>query len=886
MTIPRHHSLKTEYAQYLLLALPTIALMTFGIYLCSQWLDFLSDRWILISAFFSVGIFASLFCFARRLRFVTISFLFLLIFTFVTWLSQKILTGEFDSFNFGAGFNNFLVLFAAGWISGYGFSRSRFITVAWAVILLSVLLLVIAQISQPAQSSIIWSAAPVMVYVVYIIYISELLRNVNQNQTRFGWFVLRKILTFGLLFGTILIAAIYLMKPEFKTIEKQWGEGGNPKKDNQNKYSLTREDGMGKTIQSSMGLQGFNNRANKDSLLFVARLDNFFSGSDIPNPLYFVSDYYTRFDSIAQSFETDTLRPFDDLFRPDLLSLPLYYTSQDSSVIEKTMATQNLKVATAEVFKTGLSPRHFTAPSTAFFVQPISVPIENQEYYKSAYRVKMLVSELNSAYFVYNPAGDPGLHLFQQQRFEALRRISDFSAAPAGFLEYYTHMPKGSAYDSIHALALSITDTAGPAPIDKIIAIRNFFTATDSTGNPTFRYSDNPGIPGIPGANRLSHFLFESKKGYCAYYAGATLFLLRSLGIPSRIATGFLTVDRSNKNPGWYWFYEDQAHAWVQAWFPGFGWLDFDTTVSSNETQEAPQPDQTPPLTAQTARLVANGSILTIDSSKAKLKLNVSDVLFKDIPFSPSVPFTIELDLSMARVSKNSGQILIGALKHDMRIVAVSFSDVFKDVVVSGNETWESVVKKWPTPIPVDEVKVMEPPHETQVVALEQKKLNIPWTKIAIIFLLSVAVIGTVVLTLPFILFRWFIFKANKAKDIQQKAYHQYMASMLYMHQLGIKKNILTPLLFAEHKIDPIFGTNLASFIRVYEKLKYSRHVLSEYEKEIIRRHLPDFLNCVRKQIPFRKRFMALLNINNTIEFFTQPNMLGSSKSMDIWNKI
>ena len=58
------------------------------------------------------------------------------------------------------------------------------------------------------------------------------------------------------------------------------------------------------------------------------------------------------------------------------------------------------------------------------------------------------------------------------------------------------------------------------------------------------------------------YFLFENRKGYCAYYAGATLFMLRSLGIPSRIAVGFLTVDRSGgKNKGWYWYYADQAHA-------------------------------------------------------------------------------------------------------------------------------------------------------------------------------------------------------------------------------------------------------------------------------------------------------------------------------------
>ncbi len=70
------------------------------------------------------------------------------------------------------------------------------------------------------------------------------------------------------------------------------------------------------------------------------------------------------------------------------------------------------------------------------------------------------------------------------------------------------------------------------------------FLSKDEEGQPLFKYTDNPGIPGLPSANKLTYFLFENRKGYCAYYAGATLFLLRALGMPTRVATGFLTVDR------------------------------------------------------------------------------------------------------------------------------------------------------------------------------------------------------------------------------------------------------------------------------------------------------------------------------------------------------
>ncbi len=233
-----------------------------------------------------------------------------------------------------------------------------------------------------------------------------------------------------------------------------------------------------------------------------------------------------------------------------------------------------------------------------FRCQPIGVPPEYRDQYRSAYRAKMWVSDLNSAYFIYNPAGDPMLEEFQEQRFNKLRKVTDFRGLESRFMSYYTFMPRDTDYHKITRLAQTITANA-ETPIDKMLAIRNYFLSKDEFGQPLFKYSDNPGIPGIPSANKLNYFLFDNRKGYCAYYAGATLFMLRALGIPSRIAAGFLTIDRSSKNPGWYWFYEDQAHAWVQVYFPGYGWMDFDTTIPDVNTQQASQPDQTPPLDMQ-----------------------------------------------------------------------------------------------------------------------------------------------------------------------------------------------------------------------------------------------------------------------------------------------
>jgi tetratricopeptide (TPR) repeat protein len=90
-----------------------------------------------------------------------------------------------------------------------------------------------------------------------------------------------------------------------------------------------------------------------------------------------------------------------------------------------------------------------------------------------------------------------------------------------------------------------------------------------------YRYSLKPGI--APGGDQLGWFLFNSKKGYCSYYAFSMALLLRSLGIPARVAAGFF-IDPSTNTFGYYPVRSDMAHAWVEVPFPGFGWIEYDPT--------------------------------------------------------------------------------------------------------------------------------------------------------------------------------------------------------------------------------------------------------------------------------------------------------------------
>ena len=99
-----------------------------------------------------------------------------------------------------------------------------------------------------------------------------------------------------------------------------------------------------------------------------------------------------------------------------------------------------------------------------------------------------------------------------------------------------------------------------------------------------FYYSLKPGV--AEDGNQLHHFLFESRKGYCSYFAFSMALMCRSLGIPARVAVGFF-MEPELGVMNIYPVRSDMAHAWVEVFFPGYGWINFDPT----STRMAPGED-------------------------------------------------------------------------------------------------------------------------------------------------------------------------------------------------------------------------------------------------------------------------------------------------------
>jgi hypothetical protein len=77
----------------------------------------------------------------------------------------------------------------------------------------------------------------------------------------------------------------------------------------------------------------------------------------------------------------------------------------------------------------------------------------------------------------------------------------------------------------------------------------------------------------------VDYFLFEAPGGFCSYYASAMAVMLRTLGVPARVATGY-AMGVYDQARGAYRVPAAAAHAWVEAYFAGFGWVEFEPTAA------------------------------------------------------------------------------------------------------------------------------------------------------------------------------------------------------------------------------------------------------------------------------------------------------------------
>jgi len=141
---------------------------------------------------------------------------------------------------------------------------------------------------------------------------------------------------------------------------------------------------------------------------------------------------------------------------------------------------------------------------------------------------------------------------------------------PAEITERYLQLPENIS-PRVRELAHTLTANA-PTAFDKANALRDYLL--------TIPYDYFP-PPHKPGAEVVDTFLFEDKRGLCEQFATAHIIMLRALGIPARMVAGY-GAGEYNALSGYYTVRLNNAHAWVEVYFPKYGWVPFDPTPGWN----------------------------------------------------------------------------------------------------------------------------------------------------------------------------------------------------------------------------------------------------------------------------------------------------------------
>lgn len=137
---------------------------------------------------------------------------------------------------------------------------------------------------------------------------------------------------------------------------------------------------------------------------------------------------------------------------------------------------------------------------------------------------------------------------------------------PAWVTGKYLQLPQNFS-PRITELAREITRDAA-TPYEQALAITSYLRQN-------LKYQET--IAEAPrNRDKLEWILFDYKQAYCVYYASAEIVMLRSLGVPARMAVGFTQGEREDQT---YTVRRKNAHAWPEVYFPGLGWVEFEPTA-------------------------------------------------------------------------------------------------------------------------------------------------------------------------------------------------------------------------------------------------------------------------------------------------------------------
>ena len=268
-------------------------------------------------------------------------------------------------------------------------------------------------------------------------------------------------------------------------------------------------------------------------------------------------------------YRYDGLKSLEDLMRID--NIEITYDDIETSSIFLPARTTNIRASMAldKMTPENINYRALMRKGNRYFLSTLKL-----NYHSKAW--KDFVDKIqNYSYSEANTVDIEEYHKLVQDYGISIGLDSNFNnegilAKRAAYIKKeFTNLPENLP-ERISELTKKITQNC-KTPLEKCEAIEAYLK--------TYRYTLQP--EKVPGdEDMVDYFLFQSREGYCSYFASAMAVMLRTIDIPSRYAQGFAI--ETGINP--YSKYEAKstnAHAWVEVYIEGLGWTTFDPTPSS-----------------------------------------------------------------------------------------------------------------------------------------------------------------------------------------------------------------------------------------------------------------------------------------------------------------
>jgi transglutaminase-like putative cysteine protease len=237
----------------------------------------------------------------------------------------------------------------------------------------------------------------------------------------------------------------------------------------------------------------------------------------------------------------------------------------------------------------------------------------------------------------------------------SIATIQDLRAAGENYPDWvrqrYLQLPRSlprRVIETAHTMTLGAA-----SPFDKAAAI-------ETALRDTYTYSTHvAAVP--PDRDWVDYFLFDSRQGYCDYFATTMAVMLRAEGVPARVASGFAPGDY-DASTGISTVRENHAHSWVEAYFPVYGWITFEPSAIRPipaRVEEAPAPAPAPePAAVQPS----DPSQLTREELDELLNLRDQNASSPTRPFLATLPGMILLGFGVV--------VLLGLLAAGLLLLA------------------------------------------------------------------------------------------------------------------------------------------------------------------------------------------------------------------------